>query len=108
MIATHPPGDNVASPGHGAIAEAIRAHLRLLLREAGAGHVEAIEDDASFDLLGLDSLGRVRLVEELSREFAVELEPTAAYDFATVKALAHFVDACLTGVPLDEKHVLEI
>ena len=108
MIETDARVADVVIPEHEVVADAIRGHLRSLLRTAGTGQLESIEGDVSFDMLGLDSLGRVQLVEELGREFSVELEATAAYDFATVHALAHLVHARLTGTPLDERSVLEV
>jgi acyl carrier protein len=55
------------------------------------GFDQPIADDMSFDYIGLDSLARVELLAGLEECFAVPLDPTAAYDFVTVRALSEFV-----------------
>jgi acyl carrier protein len=67
-----------------------------------------IEDHASLDYLGLDSLARVNLVVAVEGRFNLSLDPTAAYDFVTVGAITEYVWSQITGQPLDEKTLLDI
>lgn len=78
------------------------------LRDSGVELAEPIGNDMSFDYIGLDSLARVELLTALDNEFGTRLDPTTAYDFVTVGALAKFVWSRLTGEILDLKQVLEV
>jgi acyl carrier protein len=69
---------------------------------------EQIGYDMSFDYIGLDSLARVELLTALDRALGVSLDPTAAYDFVTVRALAEFVWSTLSGTAMDVKKALGI
>ena len=69
---------------------------------------ERIGNDMSFDYIGLDSLARVDLLTGLDRALGVSLDPTAAYDFVTVQALAEFVWASLSGAEMDVRKALGI
>jgi acyl carrier protein len=69
---------------------------------------QPIHDQMSLDYIGLDSLSRVELLEALDQKYQVSLEPTAAYDFVTVRALAEYVHSVFTGTPLDERKALGV
>ena len=62
----------------------------------------------SFDYIGLDSLARVNLLVGLEKELGVPLDPTAAYDFVTVRALAEFVWSVVSGTSMDIKKTLGV
>lgn len=90
------------------VGELIRVRLSEYLAESGIEFTEPIGDDMSFDYIGLDSLARVNLMTALDKEFGVQLDPAAAFDFVTVGSLAKFVWSEVTGTPLDLKTVLEV
>lgn len=90
------------------VGELIRERLTQQLAESGIEFKDRIEDNMSFDYIGLDSLARVNLMTALDKEYGVTLDPAAAYDFVTVGALAQFVWSRVTGTPLDLKKVLEV
>lgn len=90
------------------VGQRIRLRLMKLLQDNGVERTEPIGDDMSFDYIGLDSLARVELLTALDDEFGTSLDPTSAYDFVTVGALAKFVRSQLTGEVLDLKQVLEV
>jgi acyl carrier protein len=75
----------------------VRKHLLALLSESNPQAAITLDDDASFDSLGLDSISRVGLVERIAQEYNLDLDITAAYDFITVQALARFVHASDAG-----------
>ena len=76
--------DNVESR----VARAARDALRL-------GEGEALGPEESLWARGLSSLGAVGLSAQLESELGVELPPTLAFDFVSVRALARFVAARL-------------
>lgn len=86
----------------------IRRLLTEHLRVNRPDFTEEIGDDMSFDYIGLDSLARVELLTGLDGALGVSLDPTAAYDFVTVRALAGFVWSSLSGTALDVKKALGI
>lgn len=90
------------------VSERIKFLLTKYLKEARPDFTEPIGDDMSFDYIGLDSLARVNLLVGLEKECGVSLDPTAAYDFVTVRALSEFVWSVVSGMPMDIKKVLEI
>lgn len=90
------------------VAERIKSLLHTYLEEQGHSFSETITDNMSFDYIGLDSLARVGLLSSLEKEFGVALDPTAAYDFVTVHALAEFVWSEVSGTSFDAKKVLDI
>lgn len=92
----------------GDVATLIKGLLRETLRAHHPDFNEKIGDDMSFDYIGLDSLARVELLAGLDRALGVSLEPTAAYDFVTVRALAEFVWSTLSGQEMDVRKALGI
>ena len=90
------------------VSERIKFLLTKYLQEERHDFTEPIGDDMSFDYIGLDSLARVNLLVGLEKECGVSLDPTAAYDFVTVRALSEFVWSVVSGTPMDIKKVLEI
>jgi len=86
----------------------IQKRLRECLAEASIEFDETISEDMSFDYIGLDSLARVNLLAALDKEYGMSLDPTAAYDFVTIGALAQFVWSEVTGNSLDTKKILEV
>ena len=91
------------------VVESVKRQLTVLLQDADPDSAPPrIDEHASFDLLGLDSMSRVGLVAALEKEYGVALEPTAAYDFVTVGALSQFVWSRVTGTALDEKKLLGV
>jgi acyl carrier protein len=97
------PPENVAQ-----VSERIRSFLQSFLRVEQPDFLEPVGNDMSFDYLGLDSLARVNLVTGLEKEFGISLDPTAAYDFVTPRALAEFVWSVISDTPLDAKKTLNI
>jgi acyl carrier protein len=83
------------------VADRIRSHLQAYLHKEQPDFKELVGDDMSFDYMGLDSLARVDLLTGLEKEFGVSLDPTAGYDFITVRSLAEFVWSVISGTPLD-------
>jgi len=99
--ATPPPGiDDVVALIKRLLTEHLQVHR--------PDFTEPIGDDMSFDYIGLDSLARVELLTGLDRALGVSLDPTAAYDFVTVRALAEFVASTLGGTAMDVKKALGI
>jgi acyl carrier protein len=99
----------VSTPANAAqVGERIKSLLQKYLLEERHDFTESIGDDMSFDYIGLDSLARVNLLVGLEKEFGVSLDPTAAYDFVTVRALAEFVWSVVSGTPMDIKKALAI
>lgn len=90
------------------VSEGIKSRLQHYLQAERPDFTEAIKDDMSFDYIGLDSLARVNLLSGLEKEFGVSLDPTAAYDFVTVRALAEFVWSVMSGQEMDVKKALDI
>lgn len=90
------------------VVERIKSLLQAYLGEHGPAFNETITDNMSFDYIGLDSLARVGLLSALEKEFAVALDPTAAYDFVTVHALAQFVWSEVSGCEFDARKVMGI
>jgi len=74
------------------ISESIIAHLSRHLARTQPDFNEPLHLNMSFDYIGLDSMSRVELVSELAKQWSVELDLTAAYDFITVGSLAQFVN----------------
>lgn len=89
------------------VCKRIKDMLQDYLKESQPYFTETINDDMSFDYLGLDSLSRVNLITRLEKEFGIKLDITAAYDFVTARALAEFVWSTVNGVSLDAKYILE-
>lgn len=94
--------------GLAAVADLIKARLADYLRRHQPGFNEAIHNHLSFDYIGLDSVARVELIAALEKQLGVALDPTAAYDFVTVGALAEFVWSQLSGQALDLKATLGV
>lgn len=90
------------------VVERIKSLLQSHIAEQGHTFSEPITDNMSFDYIGLDSLARVNLLSALDKEFAVSLDPTAAYDFVTVRALAEFVWSEVSGCEFDVRKVMGI
>jgi acyl carrier protein len=90
------------------VVECIKSLLQAYLAEHGPAFNEPITSHMSFDYLGLDSLARVGLISALEKEFSVTLDPTAAYDFVTVHALAQFVWSEVSGSAFDARTVMDI
>jgi acyl carrier protein len=90
------------------VRERIITLLEQYIIEERHDFTETITNHMSFDYIGLDSLARVNLLVALEKEFSISLDPTAAYDFVTVNALAEFVWSVISGTPLDLKKTLEI
>ena len=90
------------------VGERIRSLLQKYLLEERPDFTEPIGDDMSFDYIGLDSLARVNLLVGLEKELGVPLDPTAAYDFVTVRALAEFVWSVVSGTSMDIKKTLGV
>ncbi|WP_035853359.1 acyl carrier protein [Deefgea rivuli] len=99
----------VSTPENAAqVGERIKFLLQKYLIEERHDFIESIDNGMSFDYIGLDSLARVNLLVGLEKEFGVPLDPTAAYDFVTVQALADFVWSVVSSTPMDIKKVLAI
>src|SRR6218665_3105542 len=97
----------VSKPNHvEQVSERIKFLLTEYLQEERDDFTEPIEDDMSFDYIGLDSLARVNLLVGLEKECGVSLDPTAAYDFVTARALSEFVWSGGRGTPMGVKEVL--
>lgn len=94
--------------GLAAVKALIKDRLREYLRVHQPGFTEDIHDNLSFDYIGLDSVARVELVAALERHLGISVDPTAAYDFVTVGALASFVWSELSGESLDLKAALGV
>jgi acyl carrier protein len=51
---------------------------------------EAIDENASFHSLGLDSLSAVLILYNIEREFGIELNPIHFWDYPTPASFADF------------------
>lgn len=71
----------------------IKVALDTYVRDDRPDFTDTIADDMSFDYIGLDSLARVNLLSSLEQTLGMKLDPTAAYDFITPRALAEFIYA---------------
>ncbi|WP_320779935.1 non-ribosomal peptide synthetase/type I polyketide synthase [Streptomyces sp. CRN 30] len=76
----------------GTPASGTRAVLRELLAQSLGLPVSAVDDDAPFLSLGLDSLGAVDLVKRLERELGRSLPATLFFEYRTVRELAAHLD----------------
>jgi acyl carrier protein len=90
------------------VADVIKKLLGDYLKINRPDFTEAILDDMSFDYIGLDSLARVELLSGLDKALGITLDPTAAYDFVTVRALAEYVCSVVNGTSLDFKKALSV
>lgn len=90
------------------VATRIRTHLSAWLAAQRPDFNEPMTDHMSFDYIGLDSVARVDLISALEKEFQIKLDPTAAYDFVTVGALAEFVWSEISGIAMDMKKTLGV
>ena len=61
-----------------------------IAKETGAA-VSAIDDDASFYSLGLDSISSVFVLDELEKKLNVEMNPMFFWDYPTVRLLAEHI-----------------
>lgn len=103
LIASWPAEEGVA-----AVDALIKIKLQEYLQIHQPDFVEDIHDNLSFDYIGLDSVARVELVAALEKQLGIAIDPTAAYDFVTVGALASFVWSQLSDTPLDLNAVLGV
>jgi acyl transferase domain-containing protein len=71
------------------VADELKAFL-----PAGAA---AIDPDAGFQTLGLESIGAVRLRVQLARALGVELPSTVAFSHPTIRQLARYLSSLLDG-----------
>jgi acyl carrier protein len=74
-----------------AVTDRITAYLHQHLAKTQPDFADPLHSNMSFDYMGLDSLSRVELISALSKEWSVELDLTAAYDFVTIGALSEFI-----------------
>lgn len=93
------PPDDPSATDREVLAWMVEHLARHTARAAGA-----IDVDAPFDALGLDSMEAVALTGELELQFAVRIDPTALWDHGTLRALAAHVAGVLrtTGGDLPE------
>ncbi|MER6345050.1 non-ribosomal peptide synthetase/type I polyketide synthase [Streptomyces sp. NPDC001595] len=79
-----------------------RALVRTLLAEALHLPTEAVDEDAAFLSLGLDSLAAVDLVRRLERALGRELPTTLFFEYRTVRDLCVHLDAdAASGVGIE-------
>ncbi|MEU6486917.1 amino acid adenylation domain-containing protein [Streptomyces sp. NPDC046887] len=91
---TRPPSRPAPHRSTGPVATSgTAALLRELLAESLGVPVHAIDDDAPFLSLGLDSLGAVDLVKRLERRAGRTLPTTLFFEYRTVRELAVHLDA---------------
>ena len=68
--------------------------MSLVLQELAAileYPVDALDIDASFMELGMDSILAVNFTQRLGRKVAVELDPTLVFDYPDIRSLVHFL-----------------
>jgi acyl transferase domain-containing protein/acyl carrier protein/SAM-dependent methyltransferase len=73
----------------GSVEEILRATVAKSLRLAP----EEVEPDTSFAEYGADSIISVDLVREINAALGIELKTTALFNYATVRALAGYIEA---------------
>ncbi|MFF1925764.1 amino acid adenylation domain-containing protein [Streptomyces sp. NPDC058221] len=88
-----------AAPGTAAV-------LRELLSRSLGVPVSAVDDDAPFLSMGLDSLGAVDLVKRLERRLGRQLPATLFFEYRTVRELTAHLDLA-TGAAADTDRVRE-
>lgn len=108
LIADLPAAAWPAEQGTAAVSTLIKVRLKDYLQRHQPDFVEDIHDNLSFDYIGLDSVARVELIATLEKQLGIAIDPTAAYDFVTVGALASFIWSQLSGTPLDLKATLGV
>lgn len=108
LAASIPDASWASGDGLAAVNALIKGRLRDYLKVHQPDFAEEIHDNLSFDYIGLDSVARVELIAALERHLDIALDPTAAYDFVTVGALARFVWSELSGEALDLKATLGV
>lgn len=108
VCASLPDASWSSEAGLAAVKALITTRLQDYLRVHQPDFAEEIHDNLSFDYIGLDSVARVELIAALERHLGIALDPTAAYDFVTVGALASFVWSELSGESLDLKATLGV
>lgn len=90
------------------VSQRIFFHLRKRIEADYPDFTEPLHSNMSFDYIGLDSVSRVELVTDLANDFGIKLDPTAAYDFVTIRSLAEFVWSEISGTALDLKKALGV
>ena len=88
-----PPPSTTAPSTTSSSAPAIRSMLAAVL---GCGQ-DAIDDDAPFGDLGLDSIFRMELVRHLTSAYELTLQSEQLYEYDSVSALARFIDGIAVG-----------
>lgn len=103
------PADNVVQLNSvETVSQRIFFHLKKRIESDYPDFTEPLRGDMSFDYIGLDSVSRVELVTDLANDFGIKLDPTAAYDFVTIRSLAEFVWSEISGSELDLKKALGV
>ncbi len=76
-------------------AQAVHAFLLDEIRRALHPDDAPPDGDTSFSAMGLDSMTQVTLIGRLEEYLGLELDPTLAYDYPTINALAGKLEALL-------------
>lgn len=82
--------------GTGVTDDYVRGWLIDLLASYMEVPVEEVDPEANFLEIGLDSLYRWEIGEEISRHFNVKLEKSAVLNKTTIDALAGYVHSLVT------------
>jgi len=70
--------------------EIVNALKEEIARETGLS-VAAIDDNATFYSLGLDSISSVFVLDELEKKLAIQMNPMFFWDYPTVGLLAEHI-----------------
>lgn len=60
-----------------------------------------IDHDATFDSFGIDSANVIGITGELQAWLGISIDPEAAYDYPTIRALAGYLAELVAGLPGD-------
>lgn len=66
------------------IAEWLRSYLKPYFAERNM----VVDDDTSFDALGMDSITRVELVAAIEERFELDLDPVLGFEYPTIGAMS--------------------
>ena len=96
---------DVEAAGHGQGTQAVQTALLSVIRDIlFMRDTDALDMDATFLDLGLDSISVVRFIQQLSRKLDLPLRETLVFDYPTIGALADYIAAQSAGdlLPLRE------
>ncbi|WP_434101681.1 SDR family NAD(P)-dependent oxidoreductase [Methylocaldum gracile] len=97
------PADAISSKSSGPVEEAIKKALKRLLKNILHLEENEIDEEATFQELGVDSISGVEIIRDVKKAFGMDLEAAALYDHYDLNRLASFIGESLrrqeTSIP---------